>query len=833
MNYVVCSTLLGMIGVVGMVEPALALGESGGPSASDEQANSANSAVPNTATGTDNGLNEIIVTARRFEERLQDVPISITVFNQEQLANRNIVNSQDLALYTPSLSANNNFGSQNASFAIRGFVQDIGTQPSVGVYFADVVAPRGASPNIPIGDGAGPGNFFDLQNVQVLKGPQGTLFGRNTTGGDILLVPQKPTSSLEGYVEASAGNYDMHRIQAVVNLPLNDSLRLRVGVDHQQREGYENNDSGVGPPRLNDVDYTAARVSLVADVTPNIENYTVLSYLLSETNGEVQKVIGCNPSTSASNFLGQLACGQLQQEQAKGAGFYTVQSDLTNPGTRQQQMQAINTTTWRASDTLSIKNIVSYAVLQETLYTAQFGTNFHIIIPPYFPAPGVPIDFANSTPIPGGKTADESTTTEEIQLQGDAFGTRMTYQGGVYGEADDPLALVGSQSPVLLDCSNSNTFDCLNPIGAGSVNYTASKTRYRDLGLYAQDTYSLTDFLKLTSGLRYTWDWASSYDVGKTFEVPTPGVGVPFCTNPDVSLPGCSARYYERSSAPTWLIDLDYVPVEDVLIYGKYSRGYRAGGIIPAAPSQYTTFKPEKVDTFETGFKKSFHAPVSGYFNVALFYNNFRDQQLQIDLNPKPGDAVSPATGILNAGKSRIYGAEVETAISPVEPLTFQISYTYLYTEVQSVSVTQTSANSPYEADAPIKAGDPLLLSPKNKASLSGTYRLPVPAGLGRVTAGAIFTHTGKMVSNYIDATAGAPYPNIQQLGTLPSLDLLNLNFDWKSIWGSPMDVGLFVTNVADKHYYTYVPGLYGTIGAETANLGLPRFFGARIRYSF
>ena len=89
------------------------------------------------------------------------------------------------------------------------------------------------------------------------------------------------------------------------------------------------------------------------------------------------------------------------------------------------------------------------------------------------------------------------------------------------------------------------------------------------------------------------------------------------------------------------------------------------------------------------------------------------------------------------------------------------------------------------------------------------------------------------MVSNYIDATAGAPYPNIQQLGTLPSLDLLNLNFDWKSIWGSPMDVGLFVTNVADKHYYTYVPGLYGTIGAETANLGLPRFFGARIRYSF
>ena len=136
-------------------------------------------------------LTEIVVTAQRVEERAQDVPISMTVFNQQQLSNRNVVNMDDLAAYTPSLSANNNFGSANSTFAIRGFVQDIGTQPSVGVYFADVVAPRGASNNISVGDGAGPGTFWDLQNVQVLKGPQGTLYGRNTTGGAILIVPDR------------------------------------------------------------------------------------------------------------------------------------------------------------------------------------------------------------------------------------------------------------------------------------------------------------------------------------------------------------------------------------------------------------------------------------------------------------------------------------------------------------------------------------------------------------------------------------------------------------------------------------------------------------------
>src|ERR1700758_550902 len=147
------------------------------------------------------GLEEIVVTARRMEERLQDVPISMTVFTQDQLSNRNITNAEDLANITPSLSVNNNFGSENASFAIRGFVQDAATPPSVGVYFADVVAPRGPTQGTQAGDGAGPGNFFDLQNVQVLKGPQGTLFGRNTTGGAVLLVPQKPKTVFEGFVE--------------------------------------------------------------------------------------------------------------------------------------------------------------------------------------------------------------------------------------------------------------------------------------------------------------------------------------------------------------------------------------------------------------------------------------------------------------------------------------------------------------------------------------------------------------------------------------------------------------------------------------------------------
>ncbi len=793
------------------------------------------SAPAKTAARADE-VSEVVVTARRVEERLQDVPISISVYNQQQLSNLNIVDSQDLATYTPSVSVNNNFGTLNTAFAIRGFVQDIGTQPAVGVYFADVVAPRGASNNIPIGDGAGPGYFFDLQNVQILKGPQGTLFGRNTTGGDVLIVPQKPTSKYEGYVEYSYGNYAMNRIQAVVNLPLSDAVRLRLGVDHQSRQGYETNDTGVGPVRFGDVNYTAARASLVADLTPNLENYTILSYMDSDINGEFQKLVGCNPTLSQANFLGLTACGQIAAQQAKGAGFYTMsQNSLTNPYTTLTQWQAINTTTWHATDTLTVKNIASYAEIYERLRTPLFGTNFSFVFPPFIPPPGIPFDFANSVPLPGGWTADESTATEELRFQGTAMHSKLNWQAGAYVENVEPLSVVGSESPVLISCTNPPaTFDCINPLGIGSVGKSAGKTYFNNAGLYEQTTYSLTDTLKATQGLRYTWDKTHNNSELITYPgnpFPAPGVGNPYCTNPLSTLPACDVHFQENSSAPTWLLGLDYQPNEDMLVYGKYTRGYRAGGVSAQAPSEFAVYQPEKVDTYELGMKTSFRAVVSGTFNIAAFYNNFRDQQLQLNFNPKPGVAVTPASGILNAGKSRIYGLEVDTSLNLFEGFVLSASYTYLNTKIEEVTQIQTPANSPYVAVSPVAVGDQLPLSPENKVSTTGTYTLPLSEEIGRIAMSATFTHTGSMITNYVDATS--PLPAINSLGTLPSLNLLNLNLGWNSIMGSRVSLAFFASNVTNKHYYTYVPGLYNTVGFETAELGQPRFYGARVRYTW
>jgi iron complex outermembrane recepter protein len=823
-------------------------------------------------------LTEVIVTARRVEERLQDVPISITVFNQEQLTNRNVVNSADLAAYTPSLSANSNFGVENSSFAIRGFVQDAGTPPSVGVYFADVVALRGPTQGTQAGDGAGPGSFFDLQNVQVLKGPQGTLFGRNTTGGAVLFVPQKPTSAFEGYVEAEGGNYDMKRVQAVLNAPLNDAVRVRLAVDHNERDGYVKNISGIGPNNFNDVDYTAVRASIVVDVTSNIENYTIASYSHSDTNGSVQKLIACNPAgynpvnpqVGLANFFGVFSCAQLASEKARGAGFYDAESALPNPDSLIEQWQLINTTTWTATDTLKVKNIVSYGQYKDFQRSPLFGTNWQTSeLPQPYPSiffKGIPALFTGIFPIPGGNSADQSTYTEELQLQGNSSDQRLTYQAGVYFEWSDPLALIGNQSSQLASCADpANLNSCSDPLGAdltgvtaaglagagvpppypvikvGSVNYTAGETWFRDHGVYAQSTYSLTDQLKLTGGLRGTWDdqRSTATRITNQFSVlpPYAAGAIPTCTDPNEA-PSCYQALEKKSNKPTWLIDLDYKLTDDVLLYAKYARGYRAGGVFSNAPSDHRTFDPEKVDSYETGFKTSFAEPIHGLFNASFFYNNFSNQQIQVGYNarvvnnvPAP---VSPTTAIINAGKSRIYGAEVEVEVRPVEGLSLDANYTYLNTDIKSISPYSTNDPNYQPGTTALAPGAPLALSPKNKFTIEADYTLPLPSTIGRVSVGATFTHTDKQLSNYdyLDPAVVALFG--QNLSYLPATDLLNLNLGWNSIAQSPVDVNFFVTNVTDKQYYTFIPGLgSAALGLETAMLGQPRMYGARVKWHF
>ena len=789
----------------------------------------------NDGLGQDANGGDIVVTARRVSERLQDVPISMTVFSQEQLSQRNIVSGADLATYTPSLTVDNKYGAENVTFTVRGFSQEQRTTASVAVYFADVVTPRGGG-SVPTGDGAGPGNFFDLQNVQVLKGPQGTLFGRNTTGGAVLLVPQRPKMEWGGYVEGSYGSHDMKRLQAVINAPLGDSAALRIGVDRMKRDGYLRNLSSVGPSRFADIDYVAARASLLVGLSPELENYTIASYAFSENNGPLPKVTHCLPGAIPG---GPLTCDQLARE--AGAGRYAVTNDYADPTRKMEQWQVINTTTWQASDTLTIKNIASYAQLTNIIRGNGFGPNW--LIPSTFlgrptgPLAGTPVSFVTLFETAGLATSDQSTFSEELQFQGRTRDGRFTWQAGAYLEISKPLGLYGNQNPVLLNCSDPVRFQCTDVLGRllgmegllGSQTRQVSQTSYRNAAAYGQATYKLTETLSLTAGLRYTWDRARSSSSQVVYRYPAANTRVGYCNSPLVRNPRlpitspeqCLENFRASSSAPTWLIDLEYKPTPDTLLYAKYSRGYRQGSTNPSAAAGYNIFGPEKVDTYELGAKQTFNGSVRGYLNVAAFYNDFSDQQLSVALSCSTS-CVAPNTGIVNVGKSRIYGAEVEMRLVPFAGLSLDGSYAYLNSRLQSLAPVALVPGSPYDVvEYSAGIGSDLPLTPRHKGTVTATYTLPLPPSVGNVSLGATYTYTDRI------RISGA-----SSRGILPAYSLLNLNLEWRSVGGSPIDFSAFATNVTNKGYYTSVQDI-ASGGFTSYFLGEPRMYGARVRYAF
>lgn len=819
--------------------------------------------APDLPTSDSTDLETVVVTARRMEERLQDVPISITVYNQQQLSNRNITSPVDLATYTPSLSTNSRFGPEKASFSIRGFVQDLGTAPSVAFYFADVVAPRANGPTTS-GNGAVPGTMFDLQNVQVLKGPQGTLFGRNTTGGAILVVPNRPSDRQEGYVEASAGEYGMWRIQAVGNTPLGEHARLRVGVDHMSQDGYLQNHSGVGPSGFGDINYTGLRAGLVVDATPTLENYTLATYNSSDTAGTLPRVVACarDPAlrTGAQLFLAQSACDQLDRQSARGDGFWDVESNLSHPFEKIRQWQLTNTTTWTPDPDLTVKNIASYGEFHEASRINIEGDNFflpaaltfnlgtagrpNLINVPTGPGAGQPISFVNIAPGTTGWQAAQSTFTEELQLQGRAFNQRLTWQGGGYVELSGPLGDSTQFAPVLLTCANPVAFQCTDYLGRfaggtlGSESFQDLKTKYRTLAAYAQGTYKLTDKLSLTGGLRYTSDWTKGVAQNATIRYPQPNTPTIRCTKTGLALPSLQARQAcletitQSSAKPTWLVDLDYKPDDDVLLYAKYARGYRAGlvNLIPTGRA-FESAGPEKVDTYEIGAKTTYRGFVIASFNIAAFYNDFTDQQLQANLIAKPGQGVG-GNVLVNAGKSVIKGVEIESSVKLNRDLQIDLAYAYLDTELKSITLPTLDPNGIYSAIIPTAlVGQPLALSPKNRVTVTGTYTLPLDEALGRVSFAATFTHTDQQFASHADDAF------VSQIGfnpgVLPATNLLNLNFNWNSIAGRPIDLSLFATNVTNQKYWVNMTNSYASVGFETEVLGAPRMFGARLRYKF
>ncbi len=834
--------------------------------------------------GASTAAGDIIVTARRVEERLQDVPISITVMDSRQLSNRNITIATDLATYTPSLSSNERYGPEKASFSLRGFNQDQSTAPTVGVYFAEVVGAR-AQGGTTSGNSVGAGAFMDLANVQVLKGPQGTLFGRNTTGGAILLTPQKPTGDLEGFVEGSVGNYDMRRVQGAINLPLAETFKVRIAADRMKRDGFMNNLSGVGPSAYNDRNYFAARLSIVADLTPDLENYTIFHYSNSDTNGFTSRIIGYDPSatTGTGGLTGLAARDQIARQNARGDSLYDVESAVLNPFLKLKQWGAINTTTWRASDTLTVKNIISYAQFQEKaafdLYASNFrypaGFQMSTINPqlPFNPAAGTPFKYIELDIAPGQANSDQSTFTEELQLQGGTVDGKLNYVIGGYLEFSRPLGYSAGRTASFFNCTDPSLIQCTNTVFIGSISESRTKLNFDNHGVFAQATYRFTDQLSLTGGFRYTFDKITGFtastraslpnaqNIGSSFIDEASGVRiVRVCTDTFRHNLGniqdplvCRTDLTNKSNKPTWLLGLDYKPTPDVLLYAKYARGYRQGGINFTNPG-VETWGPESLDSFEVGTKTSFRGAVSGYFNLSAFYNKLNDMQVFAGLVSGQAN-VSGGAAIVNAGKARSYGIEADVSITVFDSLRFDLGYTYLNTKVQQIAspadLLPLLVGTPFISINPsVRQGSEFTLAPKHKLTGTATYTLPLDESIGQLSVSGTLLFQSRQIANggmpascgpiQTAATTSPLVPTSwcqaatnRPLGVLPKRTLINLNVNWDNVAGLPIDAALFVTNLTKKTYFVNTGGGFSSARFADVQLGEPRMIGVRLKYRF
>jgi iron complex outermembrane receptor protein len=284
-------------------------------------------------------------------------------------------------------------------------------------------------------------------------------------------------------------------------LPLGDKVRVRLAVNDQTRKGYENNVSGIGPSDFADIDFTAVRLGLAADITPNLENYLVYAYNLSNNHGLLPQLYACNPAIPGTyQGLCQPSLGNVT-----GKGDYAVINDLPNAKSYLKQNQVINTTTWHATDNLTVKNVANYGQLVTSLDSSLFGA---FLLGPYPTIGYIPYFTSTSSPDAlggGAKTTDQYTWSDELQFSGNLLDNKLTWQGGGYIERSGPNGdLTGTRSANFLNCQTDPTFH--NCSGGGLVDENSSVLHYSDWAVFGQASWAILDQLKFTGGVRYSSD---------------------------------------------------------------------------------------------------------------------------------------------------------------------------------------------------------------------------------------------------------------------------------------------------------------------------------------
>lgn len=616
----------------------------------------------NTASdATDSNI--IIVTAQKREENIQEVPIAISAVGKEYLQSRDITSIDDLGTIAPNVKFERAPGNSTiAQVSIRGSVTinpAVTWEPAVGIYLDGIYIAKNQGAIFDVAD---------LERVEVLRGPQGTLYGRNTLAGAVNLITAKPTGELSGSAEISYGNFDYRRGKAVLNLPAIGPLSIKLSGQLSKRDGYYDVVPNpfpaaaifANPPQVDDANSLDGR-SFMAQVrfepTDNLTFDYMYDYSKYDQRPRPGQLLRVNRNGGPADIfdpaspsftgvpLGLFADRERQSQQSLDANIFERTRTYGHALTATLDLGAAE-----------LKSITAYRDL-------KFEDRLDL--------DGSPTDIATTA-----RFTDMDSFSQELQIAGAAWDDRLKYVlGGFYYDED-----ASTVNPQLF-------FGAFGPFGNQFDSRYASKTEA--WAIYGQIDFDITEALTLTLGARYTEETKSISRFLQVLRDPTiPAAALPF-TVADIQfgdLP--DANYDDFSPSAT----LAYQINPDLNIYARFAKGFKSGGFNgetnqfgpPTAdcptgtPELCNPYEPETVNSYELGFKSVLADGVLT-LNAAAFWDDHKNIQLSVF------DATGAASStVLNAASATIKGLELEAVVRPADWLTINGSLAYLDAEYES-----------------------------------------------------------------------------------------------------------------------------------------------------
>ncbi len=787
-------------------------------------------------------LEEVVVTARRRQEVAQDIPVAVTALNENFLRDQNITELRDVGLHVPSLRfSEGGTGVNTPLVTLRGqrpSTAGMTLDPAVPLYFAEVVLTPTEGTNLAM---------YDLASVQVLKGPQGTLFGRNSTGGAMILTPQAPGYEFGGYADVKFGNYDLVQLEGAVDLPVSDSLQVRLSSRKLERDGYQDNLADNPFAKDNqywDEDSYGVRLSVAWQPTDRLSNNLVVSYDENEAMARIPTPIFYNSSASLGILYNLIhnRNGEIDAAFAEQAGrdWTELKSDVNAPD-RVENTFVSNITEFELTDSVTLKNVFGYREVITENTTDADGTAL-----PLFG--GITSTTLPYTADPELREVEAEQFSEEIQLLGDSFDGDLEWLVGAFwmkmdGSEKYPNAVVGANPNWPEGGIGIPQIDLIAQTGYLQTSPWADVTN-EAWSVFGEGTYTFNEAWSLTVGARYTQDDRTL--VAKNWAVDTDRNSAQYlqfhCAMRDDNnnhLPDdqCAREENESFDSPTGRVSVNWTPTDDMLIYASIANGYRTGGFNERGTNSFSLqpFDEETVLNYELGLKSDWLvAGMPLRANFAVYQQDYADIQKTVSGN-------NPATGnfetyTVNAAEATINGFEADLTLAVTDYLTFTAGYSFV-----------DASYDEWPRDVRV-GGEVLTLDysqaeftyvPENTVTGSMNYLLPIDAAYGDISFMASVYWQDVMYTNddqWLWPDLGWTEANLE--GALDTFEVdsyavWNFRIDWRAIMGSNIDAAAFVNNAFDEDYVTGGLSVPEDLGIVANTYGPPRTFGASLRYNF